>query len=422
MLQTVLTILNYGVLLFFGIYVSAAFVNIEFTKKNILILCLFGAADFGLQLFINFSYGIKYAQMLYPLMTHLPVLLLFIFCFKRKILPSLFAIFSAYLYCQIGKWVGLVVFSASNELWITYAARIAITVPVWYVIIRFAAKPLHVIITKSTKILLIFGLLPIGYYLFDYIANVYTRLLYNGSQVIFEFLPFILCIAYLLFCVIYFREYEEKCEAEQQKKLIEIQTAHSLKEIEEIKHSKYEISLIRHDMRHFLSNVSAMIKNKDYEKAQNCIHGIIEVIDQTVMRKYCENEIVNMILCSYESKMADKGIRFDASVTIPAMLPCSDLTLTSILSNGLENAINAVSGLEEDKKIIGLKLSMKSGKLLLSIHNAYSIAPMFIDGLPVTNENGHGLGTQSIQYLAKKLNGNCQFTAENGMFTLRVVL
>ena len=355
-------------------------------------------------------------------MTHLPVLLLFMFCFKQKLFPSLFAIFSAYLCCQVGKWVGLAVFSASNELWVAYAARIAITVPIWYIIVRYVAEPLHVILAKSTKTLLIFGILPIGYYLFDYIATVYTRLLYNGSQIILEFLPFMLCIAYMLFCVIYFREYEEKCAAEQQKKLIEIQTAHSIKEIEEIKRSKYEISLIRHDMRHFLSNVSIMIENKDYKKVQSYVQAIIEVTAQTVVRKYCENEIVNMILCSYESKMADKGILFDASVAIPAKLPCSDLKLTSILSNGLENAINAVTGLEEDKRTIGLRLSMKNGKLLLSMHNAYANAPIFIDGLPVTNDAGHGLGTQSIQYMTKKLNGNCQFTAENGIFTLRVVL
>jgi ribosomal protein L22 len=232
----------------------------------------------------------------------------------------------------------------------------------------------------------------------------------------------VLCIAYLLFNEVYVKEYEKKCAAEHQKKLIEIQTAHSMKEIEEIKRSKYEISLIRHDMRHFLSNVSAMIGNNDYEKAQEYIKGIIQLTDQTVIRKYCENELVNMILSSYEKRMTDKSIRFDAAVAIPSKLPCSELEFTSILSNGLENAINAVSGLSEESRIIHVKLSIKNDKLLLSIQNAFATRPVFVNGLPVTNAIGHGLGTQSIQYVTAKLNGSCQFTADDRLFSLRVVL
>lgn len=200
------------------------------------------------------------------------------------------------------------------------------------------------------------------------------------------------------------------------------QTAQSLKEITEIRRSQYDISLIRHDMRHFLNNISALIENKDYAGAQDYIQKVIEVTDKTAVHKFCANKMINMILSSYESRMTDRNIRFDASVIIPAALPCSELEFTSILSNGLENAINAVPALEEDKKTIRLKLCMKNNKLLLSIDNPYAYAPEFKDGLPVSAAKGHGLGTQSIQYMTAKLNGNCQFTAEEGMFTLRVVL
>ncbi len=422
MLQTVLGVINFSVLLFFGIYVSAAFLGIKLNKKNNLVLFIFGVANLMLQLLIYALFGMEYAEMLYPLITHLPLLLLFVLYFKQKVLSGLFAILSAYLCCQVSKWFGLIVLSISHELWIMYASRIVLTVPIWHIIFRYASRSLHVILTKSRKTLLIFGILPVIYYLFDYIATVYTKLLYNGSQVIFEFLPFLLCVAYLFFSVIYFKEYEEKCAAEQQKKLIEIQTVQSMKEIEEIQRSRYEISLIRHDMRHFLTSVMTMIKNNEYGRAQAYIQNIIDITDQTAVHKYCENEMVNMILSSYESRMADRSIRFDADVDIPAELPCSEIEFTSILSNGLENSINAVSELTEDKRTIRLKLGMKGERLLLSIHNAYATAPVFKDGVPITNATGHGLGTQSIQYMTEKLKDNCQFAAKDDEFTLRVVL
>jgi hypothetical protein len=422
MLLIIFEVIKFSVLLFFGIYVSAAFLGIILNKKTNLVFLLFGAGNLLLQMLSHAFLGMEYTEMVYPLITHLPLLLLFMICFKRKLLPSLSAILSAYLCCQISKWIGLLVLSVSHETWIMDAARILVTMPIWYGIVRYAARPLQVILNKTTKELLIFGILPLVYYVFDYFATVYTNLLYKGSQAVFEFLPFVLCIAYLLFNVVYVKEYEKECAAEHQKKLIEIQTAHSMKEIEEIKRSKYEISLFRHDMRHFLSNVSAMIGNNDYDKAQEYIQGIIQLTDQTVIRKYCENELVNMILSTYDKRMADKGIRFDAVVAIPAELPCSELAFTSILSNGLENAINAVSELSEESRIICLKLSMKNDKLLLSIQNAFATRPVFVNGLPVTNMTGHGLGTQSIQYITAKLNGSCQFTADDRLFSLRVVL
>ncbi len=422
MLEKVLNLFNFNILLYFGIYVSAAFLGIKLNKRNNLILILFGAADFGLQLLAHKQFGMDVTEMLYPLITHLPSLLLYRLYFKRKVLPSLFAILSAYLCCQISKWFGLIAFSISHEVWVMAAVRIFVTIPIWYVIVRYASRSLQVILNKSTRELLIFAILPAAYYFFDYYATVYTKLLYTGSQTVFEFLPFMLCIAYLLFNMVYIREYEEKCDAKQQKKMIEIQTTQSLKEIEEIKRSQYEISLIRHDMRHFLSSVSGMIENRDYGKAQEYIREIIEVADQTAVRKYCENELVNMILSAYEERMSTKGICLDAAVAIPATLPCSELEFTSILSNGLENALNAVSEMSEENRTIHLKLCMKNDKLLLSVRNACATFPAFIDGLPVAREKGHGLGTQSIQYITAKLNGSCQFTAEDGIFSLRVVL
>lgn len=48
--------------------------------------------------------------------------------------------------------------------------------------------------------------------------------------------------------------------------------------------------------------------------------------------------------------------------------------------------------------------------------------PIMADGMPHSSKAGHGFGTQSIRYVAEKLNGNCQFSVNDGWFILRVVL
>ena len=278
------------------------------------------------------------------------------------------------------------------------------------------------LIHKPDKELLIFAVVPFTYYLFDYVTDVYTELLYSGKAVVAEFLGFTLCIAYLLFLFVYFKQYEETREAEQQIRLIELQSAQSQKEIEANRRSQYAVSLIRHDMRHFLTNISAYIDNGEYEKAKEYISEIIKASDKTAMHKYCENPTVNMILSSYESTVKNNGIDFRYTLAIPKELPVSDIDLTSILSNAVENACHAVLPLEKEQRYMSLDMRMRDGKLLICLKNAFAEKPEIIDGVPRSREPGHGFGTQSILYVTEKLHGNCQFAVEEDLFIIRIIL
>jgi len=421
-LEFVFGILTNSALLLFGVFASAAILGIPFNKKNAAVLLAFCIFVNLLQFWFYSDLGLEGARWYYPLHTHLPSLLFFTLHFKRRVPHSIYAILSAYLCCQLSKWLGILALVFTDKLWISYGFRAVVTVTLGVIIIRYFVPSLSVILSKPLKTVLIFSILPFAYYLFDYIATVYTDLLYSGSEAVFEFLPFVLCVAYLVFSTVYFREYEEKREIEQHNRLMELKRAQSEKEIEALRRSEYTVSLIRHDMRHFMSNIVSCIEQGNNDKAIAYIREIIEATDRTATKRYCENEIVNMIISSYENEISDKEINFYHSIKIPTKLPISDVDITSILSNGLENAIHAVSNLEPDRRTITLDLHMNNDKLLLSIKIQYAKRVEMLDGIPRAKGEGHGLGTQSIKYITEKLNGNCQFTAKGGQFALRVVL
>jgi hypothetical protein len=67
-------------------------------------------------------------------------------------------------------------------------------------------------------------------------------------------------------------------------------------------------------------------------------------------------------------------------------------------------------------------LKSSQGKLLLSVKNPIQKKPVFSDGLPITNQDGHGYGTQSIRYMTERLGGNCQFNAQDNVFITRVII
>lgn len=67
---------------------------------------------------------------------------------------------------------------------------------------------------------------------------------------------------------------------------MEMKRTQSEKEIEAIKRSQYEISILRHDMRHFLTNISGYIENGETEKAQEFIREVITATDNTATQCY----------------------------------------------------------------------------------------------------------------------------------------
>ena len=197
--------------------------------------------------------------------------------------------------------------------------------------------------------------------------------------------------------------------------------AQSKKEMKLMEENEKKIILMRHDMRHFLNNILNDLENNQNEHAIEYIHTLFDAIGQTVRKKYCLNDTVNMIMTSYENRMKDKNIDFHYHLDIPQQLSISDIDLTSILSNGLENAFKAVM-LLENERFIELNMQEKCGKLLISIENNYLNEPIFIDGIPISKEKDHGFGTQSIAYTVEKLHGNCQFSTHQHHFKLRVVI
>ncbi len=422
MFEYILEIIHYGVIMLFGIYLSAAFLGIRMNRGNILKL-LGVAAILGILNTISFlSGGVEFTEQIYPVIMHLPLVLLFWKGYHYKLFPSALSVSIVYLCCQISNWIGVFFLNVTEQQWVYYGTRIIVNILMFFLLLHFASAAIAELLRKDTKDIVIFGLIPFVYYLYDYAVTVYTKLFYSAGEVVTEFLGFMLCISYVLFLILYFKQYEEKMETEQQNKTMELQRIQSEKEVERMKRSEYTAAILRHDMRHFLNDIAGFVENGEKEQTLNYIHEVIAKVDSTAGKKYCTNKIVNMILSSYENKIKEEQIDFTYSIRIPQKLEYADSDISSILSNALENAIHAVMKLEAGERKIELDMRTHNDKLLISIRNTYGKKPRMADGLPVSRESGHGFGTQSIRYVAEKLKGNCQFGVDEKYFVLRIVL
>lgn len=422
MFELLLELLRHGMTMLFGTFLSAVFLRLEMNRKNISILVLFSALALGLQGVLYALRDVTFLTMYYPLIAHLPLLLLLILVFKQRLLHAVFSVTAAYLCCQVANWASMIPSSFGDDTIAIDLTYTAVLIATFVFVCKYAASSFANLYSKSLGSFLSFSIVPGFYYIFDYLCTVYSDMLYSRNMLVVEFTPFLLCMCYMFFCTVYFRQYEEKLEVEQHNHLMQMQQNHAEKEIHAIQRSEKIIALLRHDMRHFLGTVLEYIENGQIENAKNYIKEVVSLSDSTRQKKYCANDTVNMILSYYEDALSDAEVQLDWDLQIPSVLKISDVDLTSILSNGIENAVHAVRELPKDQRKIILDMSEKAGKILLSIKNSYARPPKFVGDMPVTDKSGHGFGTESIRYTAEKLGGNCQFTLVDGLFVLRVII
>ena len=394
MLVNILSLIHNTTTLLFGVYASAAFLGIRMNRKNILALLTFSCITGVFYVLFFVLHGTSFTEQVYPFIIHIPLVLFLTFYYKYKMANSILAVLTAYLCCQISNWTGIAAMTLTSQEWIYYSVRICVTIIVFILLVHYVSD----------------------------MTSKYTLLLYSGSKVVGEFLGFVLCITYLMFLFLYFKEYEANKEAEQRNQIMEMKRIQSEKELDAIRRSEHAVSILRHDMRHFLLSISSYIENNDNEKALEYINEVIHTSDKTVTQRYCKNEIINLILSSHESELEHNYIHFEYSIQLPETLAVSDVDMTAILSNALENAIHAVLKLPEARREIKLDMRLNEEKLLILLKNTYADKPEFMNGLPYTSEAGHGFGTKSIWYVAEKLNGSCQFSVTDTYFILRVIL
>ena len=359
----------------------------------------------------------------YVIILHLMLIVSLVLYYKYSVVSSCVSVFSAYLCCQLSNWIGLLVWMITGEEWSYYVSQSVITVIVFFLLCRYVCHTTEIIFARDTRELYIIGFLPTVYYLFDYFFAKLSGLLYSGNKVLVEFMGFVFCISYLVFLIVYFREYEKRQEMKRYSDLMEMQFLSIQKEIKQVKRSKQKLSILRHDMRHHLNIILIQLQNDNVEKAIDYIEAIGDSSEDTTIMTYCKNEIINSVISIYQTWFAEKGIALKCDISVgEGALPCSDMAIGTILSNALENSMHALEEMDMEEKWISLSVCEKKDHLLLEIENPIVQIPRFVDGVPTSGKKGHGIGVKSIVYYVEQLNGQCHFSVTDHSFVLRIII
>lgn len=179
----------------------------------------------------------------------------------------------------------------------------------------------------------------------------------------------------------------------------------------------------RHDLRHHFLQLSALAEHGELEKIKEYLSGAVSKIPDLDLH-FCENKAADSVIGYYCALARRDSIPFQARANIPASLSTDEIDLCLILSNLLENALEASLKTAPDRRRIDLTIYPHFTHLLLiQVKNTFEDEIQEKGGIfQSSKRSSDGIGIQSVRRICEKNGGASNFSCENGVFIAQIML
>ena len=192
---------------------------------------------------------------------------------------------------------------------------------------------------------------------------------------------------------------------------------------ENLKAAIEETRQARHDLRHQLCQLSALAEEGDLEKIKTYLASAVSRIPSLEMH-FCENQAADSVVGYYCALAKRENIPYSVQIDLPERLPVDEVELCLVLSNLLENALEASLRTAPARRKIKLTAYLHGGSLaLIQVENTYDGVIREKDGVFQSSKRKEdGVGLQSVRHIAEKSGGVSTVTYQDGLFCAKVML
>jgi len=179
----------------------------------------------------------------------------------------------------------------------------------------------------------------------------------------------------------------------------------------------------RHDMRHHFNALQNLARQKEWESLEKYLSEVQDSIPDAGLN-LCDNTAVDSVASHYGLLCRKQGIPFSFELDLPCTLPVPEIDFCLVLSNLLENALEASQRTVSARRQVKAQAYLHSGHMvLLTVENAFDGEIREKDGVfQSSKRRGEGIGIQSVRRIADKNGGYSRFSHEDGIFRANVML
>ena len=181
-----------------------------------------------------------------------------------------------------------------------------------------------------------------------------------------------------------------------------------------------------HEYKNQIVCMDMLMKKKDYSKLEDYIGNISDGLDAQLDMVDTNNDVVNAILNAKYYEAIKNDVLFVLKINDLSDIKVSDEDIVTILSNLLDNAIEAAKQCDVGKRTVKIKLLSEDDVLSIAVTNAYKTEPMLTeDGYIRTTKNNkeeHGWGIRNIVATLEKYDAEYIIDYKNGEFVFSIMM
>ena len=212
----------------------------------------------------------------------------------------------------------------------------------------------------------------------------------------------------------------KEAEALRQQSIGQLELYNSMRE-------NYNIQRQRtHEYKNQIVCMDMLMKKKDYSKLEDYIGNISDGLDAQLDMVDTNNDVVNAIFNAKYYEAIKNEVLVVLKINDLSAIKISDNDIVTILSNLLDNAIEAAKQCDIGKRIVKIKMLYEDAVLSIAVSNSYKAEPVLTeDGYIRTTKKDreeHGWGMRNVVATLEKYNAEYIIDYKNGEFVFSIIM
>ena len=176
---------------------------------------------------------------------------------------------------------------------------------------------------------------------------------------------------------------------------------------------------ISHDINRHITSLEALIKAEHNEQAERYFSDLSKAADRLNPVIKNQNSMLAIILNTVSDRCIKDDIRLDLNVEDFSLGFISDIDMTTIFSNLLDNAIDACLELSKSRRYISFVLKKQIGLIVVNIINPCDDNAEVSDKRS-SKEKHSGIGLMNVRKAVDKYDGVFSLNKSNGEFCVSI--
>ena len=232
------------------------------------------------------------------------------------------------------------------------------------------------------------------------------------------------CLVLDVYIVVVFYRISIVRKTEKENALLQQQSEMQLEVYSDLQ-QRYQNSMRTiHDAKRHVRALESLIQSDHLAEAQQYKESLFQKLNELQPSIQCDNPLLSAILNHVFLKAEQRHIALKMDLQGEEQLSMlAGVDLTTIVSNLLDNAVDAVSELPEEQRYIHFAVAFQMGEIMIHVENPTKNDLKREGNTVVSTKEGHfGLGLKNVGMVVKKYKGDFKTDVKDGTFIAAITI